>query len=649
MSSREFKYRHLFEPITLGKQVFRNRLFASPVSGRNIDAINRPDDNYIAFYTRKAVGGAASVCLGDCVVDSVNGLFGEHMICLDDVRGHSPMCRMATSISRYGAVASVELQHGGLYSKHSRALGNTVYGPCHGFDAEGNEYFEMPEDIILKTINSYAGAAAFAKSCGFGMVTIHGGHGWLISQFMSSKVNRRTDMWGGDRLENRMRFPLAVIKAVREAVGPGFPIEIRISGSEVTEAGYDLDEGIEIAKALDGHVDLIHVSAGHHERPEVFTVTHPSIFMEDSCNAVYAAAVKKHVRTPVATVGAHCNPDILEEIIASGKADVIEMARALMADPDLPAKARRGATDDIRPCLRCLACFSHLITNGQIHCAVNPEIGRERECIRRPKSSGVKTVLVAGGGIGGMETAIEAAKKGHRVILCEKSGELGGALKCEKNVPFKKKIRAYIEYQIKELEKSGADIRLNTSVTPELADSISPDVIVAALGAVPYMPEIPGIHGKNVFTAEDIYRDPAKAGGTVTVLGGGLVGTELAIYLAGLNKKVTIIERLPALNSGGNILHQFALDREIALRGIELCLGSEVREILSDGVIIEAGEIRRKISAETVVCALGQAPLKEEAWALRFCAPEFHVIGDCLVPKNIMQATAMANAAVNMI
>ncbi len=649
MSSNEFKFRHLFEPITLGKQVFRNRLFASPVSGRNIDAINRPDDNYIAFYTRKAMGGAASVCLGDCVVDSANGTFGEHMIRLDDPKEHTPMCRMAASISRYGAVASVELQHGGLYSKHSRAVGNTVYGPCHGFDAEGNEYLEMPEDVILKTIDAYARAAAFAKSCGFGMVTIHGGHGWLMSQFMSSKVNRRTDMWGGDKLENRMRFPLAVTDAIRRAVGPGFPIEIRISGSEVTEEGYGIEEGIEIAKALDGHVDLIHVSAGHHERPEVFTVTHPSIFMEDSCNAVYAAEVKKYVKTPVATVGAHCNPEIMEEIIASGRADVIEMARAIMADPDLPAKARRGKTEEIRPCLRCLACFSHLITNGQIHCAVNPEIGRERECIHVPVSPGNKTVLVAGGGIGGMEAAIEAAAKGHRVILCEKSGELGGALKCEKNVPFKTKIRDYIAYQIKHLEKSGAEIRLNTPVTPKLADELSPDVIIAALGAVPLMPDIPGIQGENVYTAEEIYKNPSAAGKTVAVMGGGLVGTELAIYLAGLGRKVTIIERLPMLNSGGNVLHQLALDKEIAQRKIDLHLGSDIIEILPGGVVFSKGGEDKMLQADTVVCALGQSPLKAEAWALRYCAPEFHVIGDCTVPKNIMQATAMANAAVNVI
>jgi len=483
MSSDCFRYPHLFEPITLGKTTFRNRLFASPVSGRNVDSRFRPDDNYTAFYERKAIGGAASVCLGDCVVDSVHGMFGEPMIRLDSPDNHTPLNRLTASVRRHGAICSVELQHGGRYSHHSRMLGETIYGPSGGVDPSGYEYFEMPEEIILETIEKYAKAAAFAKACGCGMVTIHGGHGWLMSQFMSSKVNLRTDKWGGS-VENRMRFPIAVCDAVRKAVGPAFPIEIRISGSEVTPAGYDLDEGIAIAKLLDGHVDLIHVSAGHHENPDVFTVTHPSIFMEDSCNVKYAAAIKPHIReSKIATVGAHSDPELLEEIVASGKADVIEMARALMADPDLPRKARMGKPEEIRPCLRCLACFSHLITNGQIFCAVNPEIGHETEKKHTRPAAEPRTVLIAGGGIGGMQAAIEARQAGHRVILCEKSDRLGGALKCEETVSFKKKIKAYLDYQAKKVEESGAEVRLNTTVTREYADKIDADVIIASPGA----------------------------------------------------------------------------------------------------------------------------------------------------------------------
>ncbi len=643
MPSESFKYPNLFKPITLGKTTFRSRIFASPISGRNIDCACRPDDNYTAFYERKAIGGAASVCLGDCVVDSVHGVFGEHMIRLDDYSNHTPLNRLTSAIRRHGTVVSVELQHGGLYSRYSRSIGNAVYGPVDGIGADGSEYFEMPEAVILETIEKYARAAAFAKACGFGMVTIHGGHGWLMSQFMSSKVNTRRDKWGGC-LENRMRFPLAVCDAVRKAVGGAFPIEIRISGSEVTPAGYDLDEGIAIAKMLDGHVDLIHVSAGHHENPDVFTVTHPSIFMEDSCNLKYAAAIKPHVKTPVATVGAHSDPRLLEEIIASGKADVVEMARALMADPDLPNKARAGQEEDIRPCLRCLACFSHLITNGQIFCAVNPEIGNELEHKYLHPASRAKTVLIAGGGIGGMHAAISAADRGHRVILCEKSGRLGGALKCEENVPFKSKIKAYIDYQIREIAKRDIDVHLNTPVTPALASSLSPDAIIAALGAVPAIPPIPGI--ERTVTAEEVYANPALAKGSIAVLGGGLVGMELAIYLARMGTPVTIIEMAPELNCGGNVLHQNALNLEIREHGIKLCLSSRACEITDSGVWCDNGE-RVFIPADTVVCAAGQRPLSEEAYSLRMCASEFFVIGDSVTPKNIMQATAMADAAVN--
>lgn len=647
-------YPHLFEPIRLGKTIFRNRMFASPISERALDSLDRPNNDCIAFYEQKAMGGVASICVGDCVVDSKRGVFGESMIRLDDPRTHHSLNLLSNAVARQGAVASVELQHGGIYSHWSRHSGTKIYGPCGGVDAAGNDYYEMPEEVIYETAEAFARAAAWAKQCGFGMVTVHGGHGWLLSQFMSSKVNQRRDKWGGS-LENRMRFPLLVLEVIRKSVGPGFPIEIRMSGSEVTPMGYDLDEGIAIAKMLDGHVDLLHVSAGHHERQEVFTVTHPSIFSEDSCNVTYAAAIKKHVKTPVATVGAHCDPALLEEIIASGQADVVEMARALMADTDLVKKARMGKPEEIRPCLRCLACFSHLITNGQIYCAVNPIIGRELESRYAQPAADKKTVLVAGGGIGGMQAALTAAKAGHHVILCEKSDRLGGALKCEETVSFKKKIKDYLAYQARQIAKAPIDVRLNTAVTPALAEALSPDVIIAALGARPIVPPIEGMDSPNVFTAEAVYDHPESVGQKVVVLGGGLVGVELAIHLAMLGRDVTVMEMMPTLNSGGNILHQLALDVEIARLGITLALATRATEINDKGVVgvpdcigstgDPVADGARLYEADTVICAVGQAPLYDEANVLRNSAPEFYIIGDCSVPKNIMQATSMADAA----
>jgi NADPH-dependent 2,4-dienoyl-CoA reductase/sulfur reductase-like enzyme len=474
-------------------------------------------------------------------------------------------------------------------------------------------------------------------------VTIHGGHGWLISQFMSSKVNCRSDKWGGS-LENRMRFPIAVADAVRRKVGSGFPIEIRISGSEVTANGYDLDEGIAIAKLLDGHVDLIHVSAGHHEDPEVFTVTHPSIFSEDSCNLQFAAAIKQHVRTPVASVGAHCNPELLEEIIASGQADVIEMARALMADPDLPKKARMGRLEDIRPCLRCLTCFSNLVNNSQIYCAVNPTIGRELEHKYTPPALEKKKVLVVGGGIGGMQAALTTAQRGHTVILCEKNDRLGGVLICEENVPFKKKIKDYLAYLIRQVERAPIDVRLNTPVTAEVARELTPDVIIAALGARAVIPPIPGIAGENTISAEEAYRRPDAIGDRVIVLGGGLVGVELALFLADKGRDVTIVEMLPELNHGGNFLHQFALDVELKKKRVKLALSTAAVKITEEGIIGENAEGQIFFPADTVIFAIGQSPLRDEVDALRFCAPEFYAIGDCVIAKNILQATSMADA-----
>lgn len=639
----ECPYPLLFSPIRLGKQWFRNRIFASPISGRSLDSLNRPNDDCIAFYEEKARGGAASVCLGECAVDSVNGIYGEHMVRGDDPRNHHAFNLLTAGITRFGSVASAELSHAGLYAHAAKESGGYAYGPVAGINNAGEEYREMPEEMIEYTIGRYADTAAFMKACGFGMVTVHMGHGWGLSQFLSSKVNTRTDRWGGT-LENRCRLPIAVLDAIRKRVGPGFPIEVRLSGSEVTPMGYDLDEGIAIAKMLDGHCDLLHVSAGHHERPEVFCVTHPSIFSADSCNVGYAAAIKKEVSVPVATVGAHCDPALMEEILASGQADVIEIARALLADPQLPNKARAGRTEEIRPCLRCLTCFSNLITNGQIFCAVNPVIGRERENRSMPPAAERKTVLIAGGGIAGMQAAITCADRGHRVILCEKGGTLGGTLTCEEHVPFKQKIHAYLEYQRAQIAKRPIEVRLNTPVTPELADAIGPDVLLAALGAVPSVPPIPGMDGPQVLSADTAYRQVGRVGKRVVVLGGGLVGVELAIYLAGEGRSVTVLEMLPALNNGGNILHQNALDTEIRERHITVSLSTRVEEITDDGVrAVRDGE-SLTFPADSVICAMGQHALREEAEALRFCAPEFYVLGDCVTPKNILQATAMADA-----
>jgi 2,4-dienoyl-CoA reductase-like NADH-dependent reductase (Old Yellow Enzyme family)/thioredoxin reductase len=636
------KYEKLFEPIKLGGTLFRNRIFSAPTGLRNtyLDGTLMPTAQQ--YYGRKAMGGAAAVAVGECIIDSVYGKTTEYKTSLDNPRSLHALYLITEEVARYGAVCVAELSHGGAGANRYPGAGDIIYGPIDYVYMDGRQIIEMPEEIIERTIRKYADAALFAKRCGFGMVNVHAGHGWLLQQFLSPKLNTRKDRWGGPDIENRARLTVESLKAIRKAVGPKFPIEVRISGSECYEGGYDLDEGIAYAKQIADYCDLIHVSVGSHDKEELFPITHPSLFLDEGCNVRFAAEIKKHVKTPVAAIGALCDPEQMEELIASGKADVVEMARALIADPDLPMKARTGREDEIIRCMRCLTCFTDLVSYGQFTCAINPEIGQEAESRSFPPPAQLKKVLVVGGGIGGMEAAVVAARRGHEVALCEASSELGGVLKCERNVPFKFRLDKYIDLQMRTLEKLGVKVLLNTTVTPQFAGSYGADVIIAALGAVPVIPPIKGIDRKNVYSAVDIYSKPELAGRNVVVLGAGLVGVELAIYLSMLGAKVTVVEMLDTINDGGNFQHMKSIKVQIKKYGIDISLSTTAVEITENGVLcLKAGK-ETLLPADTVVYAVGQRALQEEACALYACAPEFFLLGDCVVPSNIKNATKTA-------
>ncbi len=658
------KYKHLFEPIRLGKQLFRNRIFSSPQDYPHLTADRFLTREGIAFYETKAMGGFASVCVGDFMVDTRAGHSHPFQLRGDDVKGKATMTLTANAITRHGAVASVELNHAGVNSNIMAEREGFIYGFTDGVREDGTPIRAMDEAWIEHLIQSFAEGAAFARQCGFNMVTIHGGHGWLFSQFMSPRDNKRTDRWGGT-FENRMRFPLAAIEAIRRAVGPGFPIEIRISGAEfLGDEGYDLDYGVEIAKTLDGKVDLLHVSAGHHEIDAASMVTHPSMFMPDGVNVHLAAEVKKHVKTPVATVGALTDPEQMEEIIASGQADIVQLGRQTLADPNLPLKARTGREDEINKCLRCYNCFSYSTMGGVFYCATNPVIGNELENMFDIPPRKTKTVLIAGGGIGGMQAALTASERGHRVILCEKTDKLGGVLRCEKNIPFKKHLEEYLDLQERLISRSSVEVRLGTAVTSKTAEEIGPDVIIAAMGSRPIRPPVPGIDGQNVFGAEEVYYDPDKVGRKVAILGGGLVGLELGVFLAQTEHDVTIIEMLPrtcaspddketserfsafgGMVVGDPLVHGIAI-REYLIAHPEIKMkiltSTKAVEINDAGIVVEGPEGVYTIEADTVVYAAGQKPLSEEAEALGGCAPEFYMLGDCVTPKNIFAATQAA-------
>ena len=637
----ELQYPHLFEPIVLAGTVFRNRIFAAPQGFYHVGAQHLPGPEMAAFYERKALGGAASVCMGDCIVDIDTGRHYPFLCDMKDEETLPGLSAIASAISRHGAVASAELSHAGMFATDSQSRSGKLYGPVAMMSKNG-PVEEMSEEMIRSILDSYAAAALWAKRCGFGMVTIHGGHGWLISQFFEPQLNTRRDQWGGS-LENRLRFPLAVVDSVRAAVGRRFPIEFRMSGAECYPGGYDIDEGIRLAKALDGKVDLIHVSTGHHEQAHAMVITHPSMFLPDACNLKYAAAVKAEVSTPVATVGAFTTPEEMEDAIASGKADVVEIARQSLADPDLPIKARTGRGSEVRRCIRCMNCFRGEGEHRTPECTVNPEIGHELEYRALPAIKEKKRVLVVGGGPGGMEAALTAKRRGHDVILCEKAGILGGKLRCEKLVPFKQNTQAYLDYQAARLSAEGVEVRLNTVVTPEYARMLEPDVIIAAIGAEDAKLDLPGINGKNVFCADDIFLDPEKAGQRVVVLGGGLVGIELALFLRGFGKDVTLMEAMPKLTVNEFSMHTLALHDQFEQTNLKIMLSAKATAISEQAITVEYEGTTQDYPADTVIIAVGRTPLTAEACRLHDCAPEFYLLGDCTKIDDVQAATGIAH------
>ena len=636
------RFPHLFTPIQLGDVLFRNRIFSAPTGLYNYSPPGAPTQAFVAYFERKAKGGAAAVNIGECYVDGVGIARSRGFIMLDDHdTSHCSIGKLADGISRHGAVASVELNKRGMVGcpdENGDILGPSVR-ELEWNDNDGLISREMTEDEILSTIEAFVSAAEFAKQCGYGMVTIHAGHGWLLHQFLAPTINKRTDRWGGSD-ENRARIVVSICDEIHKRCGAGFPIEVRMSGAEAHEGGYEIDDGVAIAKQLDGHADLLHVSVGNIFVPSAMRITHPNMFLEEGCNVKYAAEVKKHVKTPVATLGALAAPEVLEEIIASGKADVVVMARGLICDPDLPNKAREGREREQLRCMRCFYCVGKNYDFGHLVCALNPESGREWEQDAALPPAKHQKVLIAGGGIAGMQAAITSAEHGHEVILCEKTDVLGGPIVCEREVPFKKRLGEYIDRQKYMLAKSKVEVRFNTEVTPEYAKSVAPDVIIAAIGSRPAMPPIPGIDLPNVMVAEEAFSNPGAVADSVVILGAGFTGAELGLYLKSLGKHVEIVEMRGDITADSNASHAGSLKTELKEAGVEISFNTKAIEITDKGVRCATEEGERFFAGKTVVRALGQVPLREEVIALSPCAPRFYQIGDCRSPRAIAAATA---------
>jgi 2,4-dienoyl-CoA reductase-like NADH-dependent reductase (Old Yellow Enzyme family)/thioredoxin reductase len=629
-------YPHLFSPLKVGTVTFRNRILSTPGS----PALDYQSS--IAFYENKARGGAACVTFGEHAVTSKYLVEPPGLtFVLDggeqDVRDLAGAVR---AVKSYGVLANIQLNHHGEYYRHG---GVQPIGPTARTNWEGLQVAEMNEDMIEEAIDAFANAAFVCKRAGFDMVQIHGAHGWLLAEFVSPYYNKRKDRWGGS-LENRAQFPIEVIKRIRQKCGRDFPIEYRISGDELIEGGMKIEETVEFVKMIEDSIDLIHVSAGVHFIFSTMRRMFPIIsFAEPGCNVYLAAEMKKHVKIPVATVGGINTPEHAERILAEGMADVIGLGRELVCDPDFPNKAREGRRDEIIPCMRCQSCLATLNpwSNYMFGCAANPRVGADSILQRTGEPKASRKVVVVGGGPGGMTAAITAAERGHQVPLLEKSAALGGLLKIMDHEPAKWEVKRYKDFLVSKTYKTVDDIRLNMEATPEVIDALNADVVIAAVGSRPIVPNIPGVEKQRALTVLDVYLNTENIGQNVVVIGGGTTGCEVALFLAKQGKKATIVEMLDELGDRmGNWMYQLTLveavenDPNVAYRLQTRCV-----EVMPNGVRVSKDSKEETIAADSIVFCIGQAPEAETVDRLRDTGRRFCSVGDCVKPQRIIDAT----------
>ena len=634
------KYPHLFSPITIGGVTFKNRIWSAPAGTHLLAGLEEyPNEAVIAYYANKAKGGSANITFSAQNMDIYKPQ--------DDVHAHENifpqknhrMWRQLTdAVHYYGAKISLELlafeYHG--YDDDGNLVSYTVNG-------HGKKYPKLTRPVMERIAATYADAAEAALDCGFDMILIHGGHGLVLSQMLSPKFNTRKDEFGGS-LENRAKFPIMILDAIRKRVGRKLLIEYRISGSELTDGGFTTDDCIAFLKMIQDRIDIAHISCGSFYS-ETEHIMHPSNFLPAGCNAYLARAVKEsgEIHIPVLTLGAFQHPDLMEETIATGGADLVAMARGTISDAYVPDKALHDKADEIIPCIRCFHCLDYG-RNTAFACSVNPTVGREyRLKLLEEKPTERKKVVIVGGGPAGMEAAIVAAQRGHDVTLLEKADHLGGKLVFSRQTEFKKDLMKFMDYQIHMVDKLGVQVRLNTEATPELVTSMEPDAVLAAVGADPIIPPIPGVNGKNVITAEQCYEKGLKGedmGDHIAVLGGGLVGCETALYLSMyLGKRVTLIEMTRAIAQEEYSIPRQALVEHMDEYVTYYC-GVRCTGITQQGMeVADSFGNTALIEADTVVLAAGMRARSQQAEQFRGLSLFFEPIGDCVVAKNVRGAT----------
>ena len=625
--------KHLFSPFKIKQCALKNRIVMPSLASFLIENDGSITDNTVEHYRRRAAGGPAMVIMEACAV-SPEGIVSPHQARIFDDRFVEGLAKIAAAMKSEGAVPAVQLHHGGRQVS-SKVIGRRPVAPsplpCPAIRGEVDPLtIEEIQELVVK----FGDSATRAIEAGFELIEIHGAHGYLINQFLSGFSNIREDLYGGD-LPRRTRFAREIVQEVRRRVGPDFPISFKISAMEFVENGLVVEDSIRILKILvDAGINIVQVSAGNDATPE--WISQP-MFMKKACLADFAGQIKKSLPIPVMAVGRINDPFIAEEIISEGKADLVCIGRGLLADPEMPIKAREGRMDDIRTCIACNTCMVSIFRYGRVECLVNPAFGREKEMEFHPPEK-IRKVMVIGAGPGGLNLAWVAAKRGHQVHLFEKNPTIGGQLSLGSVPSHKKEIQNLILFLQKQAEKYHVHFHLNTDATMDTVRDLDPDVVVVATGSTPLFPTVPGMRSNMVVSAPDVLATRHLARKKTVVVGGGATGCEVALYLAESGSPVTLIEALPRIGMQLESMTRKVLLKTMREKNVQIHTGCSLKVIEENGIVMNKNGKESSIEAERVVIAIGCRSDDTFYNAIKDLKYEVYRIGDCLEPRNAKAA-----------
>jgi len=624
--------RNLFQPIKVGEMELNNRIMFLAI-GTGYGADDQVTERQKDFYAERARGGAGLVITGITMPSSLGrpipgmiGIYHDRLI---------PSHRQLTDlVHAEGTKIAIQLGLQYWWAKGEGAPLEEV-APSEVSTRRDSTPRALTIEEIRQIINDFGEGVRRAREAGYDAVEFHCGIGYLVNRFLSPCTNKRTDDYGGS-LKNRARFLLEIIQSSKRKAGSDYPIICRISGEEFMDGGHTLEDSKKLAPMLErAGVHCLSMQVGWHE------CRTPLVHMSVPRGAfVYVAEeIKKVVNIPVVAAYRINDPILADRIIAEGRADLIGMGRPLIADPELPNKAKEGRFDDIRPCIACGHCLDTVLGGMPMTCTVNPRVGREAESTIEPAKKS-KKVFVIGGGPAGMEAAVVAAKRGHQVTLWEKKDRLGGNLVLASALSYKGEVANFNNYLQTQVRKSGVQIRLGGEFTAKTVEKAKPDAVILATGTIAKVPDLSGVKGKNVALALAVLAGKEVAGQRVIVVGGEMVGCEVAEFLAEKGKKVTLLARRDRVGDDLGRSTRWVIMQRLRNAGIRMETKVNVVEITDKGVrgIRRDGGESEFFEGDSVVLAVGLAPSNELAQKLEGKVPAIYCIGDCVEVRKIAQA-----------